>query len=151
VRITAGSWKSRGVSYAYGTSTEIHSDAIVFATPDDAEKTVAVYTAPRVVGCLKHAFQRAFRNGKSVDLRRISTSVLHRHRVADDLAAFRLTFKLAKDGRAYKYFLDTFFIRQDRAVAEFIYGQAFQPAPSRAEDLLARTIAQRGALSQPTD
>ena len=52
VKITAGSWKSRGVSYGYGTTAQIHSDAIVFATPADAQKTVAAYMAPSVIRCL---------------------------------------------------------------------------------------------------
>jgi hypothetical protein len=148
VTITAGSWKSHGVDFANGISTEVHSDAIIFATPADAQKTVAAYTAPSVMRCLEHRFTKAFRTGKDVKLRSVHTSALHRKRVADQFAGFRLTLNLAKDGHRYQYFLDTFFIRQDRAVAEFMYGNAFESPPSGTEDTLANAIAQRGALVQ---
>jgi hypothetical protein len=146
VTITAGSWKSHGVNLSYGTSTEIHSDAIVFASERDAQKTIALYTAPSVMRCLKHQFQKALRNG-SVQLRGVHLSRLNRHSVGDQTAGIRITLNLAKGRQPYQYFLDTFFIRQDRAVGMFSYGAAFKPAPSSTEDALADAIAQRGAFS----
>jgi hypothetical protein len=148
VTVTAGSWKSRGVSYSYTRSIEIHSDAIVFATPADAEKTVAASTSPSVLRCLRREFQKAFRSGNDITLRGVSTRVLHRHAVADELAGFRVTVNLSRFGSGYRYFLDTFVVRQGRAVGEFTYGSALQPAPSSFEATLVRAIAQRGALAR---
>jgi hypothetical protein len=147
VTITAGQWKSKGVSYANGISTEIHSDAIVFATPEDAQKTVAHYTGASMRACLRREIRKALRHS-DVKLRSATTSTLHRGQVADEFAGFRLTLNLEKGEKYYQYFFDTFFIRQDRAVAEFMYGSPYQPAPSGTEITLAKTIAQRGALVQ---
>ena len=146
VKITAGSWKSRGVSYAYGTTAQIHSDAIVFATPADAQKTVAAYMAPSVVRCLSRELRKEVHSSESVKLLGITTSVLRRHRVADELSGFRVTLNLAKGNHVFKFFVDGFMVRQDRAVAEFSYLNAFQPAPTSTEYTLAMAIAQRGAL-----
>jgi hypothetical protein len=147
VTITAGSWRSHGVDFANGIATEIHSDAIVFATPADAQKTVAAYTSSGVMRCLEQRYHKALRDG-DVKLRSVHTSVLHRRQVADQLAGFRLTLNLAKAGHRYQYFLDTFFIRQDRAVAELMYGNPYEPAPSSTEYTPANAVAQRGALVQ---
>ncbi len=147
VTITAGSWKSHGVDFANGIATEIHSDAIVFATPTDAQRTVAAYTSSSVMRCLERRYHKALRTG-DVKLRSVHTSVLHRRQVADGFAGFRVTLNLAKAGRRYQYFLDTFFIRQDRAVAEFMYGNPYEPASSSTEYTLANAVAQRGALVQ---
>ena len=76
----------------------------------------------------------------------ISTSVLRRHRVGDQLPGFRLTLNLAKGKRPFKFFIDGFMVRQDRALAEFSYMNAFQPAATGTEYTLAEAIAQRGAL-----
>ena len=146
VTITAGSWKSRGVSYGFGTTAQVHSDAIVFATPADAQKTVDAYMAPSVIRCVTRELRREFHRSKDVKLLGITTSVLRRHRVADELAGFRVTLNLAKGKRFFKFFVDGFMVRQDRAVAEFSYMNAFQPASTGTEYTLAQAIAQRGAL-----
>jgi hypothetical protein len=146
VKITAGNWKSRGVSYGFGTTAQVHSDAIVFATPADAQKTVDAYMAPSVMRCLTRELHREFRGSRDVKLLGITSSVLRRHRVADELAGFRVTLNLAKGKRFFKFFIDGFMVRQDRAVAEFSYMNAFQPPATGTEYTLAEAIAQRGAL-----
>ena len=146
VKITAGSWKSRGVSYAYGTTAQVHSDAIVVATPADALKTVDAYMAPSVIRCITHELRHEFHRSKDLTLLGITTSVLRRHRVADELSGFRVTLNLAKGKRFFKFFIDGFMVRQDRAVAQFTYMNAFQPAQTGTEYTLAEAIAQRGAL-----
>ena len=146
VKITAGSWKSRGVSYGYGTTAQVHSDAIILATPADAQKTVDAYMAPSVIRCLSHELRKEFRGSKSVKLLGITTSTLRRHRVGDELSGFRVTLNLAKGKHVFKFFVDGFMIRQDRAVAQFSYMNAFQPAPTATEYTLAEAVAQRGAL-----
>jgi hypothetical protein len=146
VKITAGNWKSRGVSYGFGTTAQVHSDAIVFATPADAQKTVDAYMAPSVIRCVTRELHREFRGSKHVKLLGITSSVLRRHRVADELAGFRVTLNLAKGKRFFKFFIDGFLVRQDRAVAEFSYMNAFQPPSTGTEYTLAQAIAQRGAL-----
>jgi hypothetical protein len=146
VKITAGSWKSRGVTYAYGTTAQVHSDAIVFASPADAQKTVDAYMAPSVIRCLSRELRKEFRGSKSVKLLGMTTSTLRRHRVADELSGFRVTLNLAKGKHVFKFFVDGFMVRQDRAVAQFSYMNAFQPAPTGTEYTLAEAIAQRGAL-----
>ena len=146
VKITAGSWTSRGVSYGFGTTAQVHSDAIVFATPADAQKTVDAYMAPSVIRCVTRELRKEFHGSHDVKLLGITTSVLQRHRVADELAGFRVTLNLAKGKRFFKFFIDGFMVRQDRAVAEFSYMNAFQPASTGTEYTLAQAIAQRGAL-----
>lgn len=148
VKITAGSWKSRGVDFGFGTTAQIHSDAIVFATVADAQKTVDANMQASTVQCVKHQLTKQIKDQKSVKLLGISSSVLRRHRVGDGLSAIRLTLNLAKGKHQFKLFLDAFLVRQDRAVAEFTYMNAFQPAPTSTEYTLAETIAQRGALVQ---
>jgi hypothetical protein len=149
VKITAGSWKSRGVDFGFGTTAQIHSDAIVFASAADAQKTVDANMKASVIRCVKHELTKDFRkHAKSVKLLGVSSSILRRHRVGDGLAGIRLTLNLAHGKKQYKFFLDAFLVRQDRALAEFTYMNAFQPAPASTEYGLAETIAQRGALSQ---
>jgi hypothetical protein len=148
VNITAGGWKSRGVSYGFGTTAQIHSDAIVFATAADAQKTVDAYMRPSVTRCLGHELVKQFRSDGSLKLLGISTSVLRRHRVADGLSGIRLTLNLAKGNQRFRFFIDALLVRQDRAVGEFSYMNAFRPVPTSTEYTLAEAIAQRGALSQ---
>jgi hypothetical protein len=149
VKITAGNWKSRGVDFGFGTTAQIHSDAIVFASVADAQKTAATSLNASAVRCEKRELVKQFRKtGKSVKLLGISSSVLRRHKVGDGLSAIRLTLNLAKGKTKFKFFVDAFLIRQDRALAEFTYMNAFQPAPTSTEYGLAETIAQRGALTQ---
>jgi hypothetical protein len=149
VKITAGSWKSRGVSYGFGTTAQIHSDAIVFASVADAQKTLAANMKPSVIQCVKRELVKEFRSEKSsVKLLGISTSVLHPHPVGDQLSGIRLKLNLAKGKQPFKFFLDAFIVRQDRALAEFSYMNAFRPVPSSTELTLAQAIAQRGALTQ---
>ena len=149
VQITAGSWKSRGVYYGFGTTAQVHSDAIIFATAADAQKTLDANMKPSVVRCLKHELVKQFRTDKgSLKLLGISTSVLRRHPVADQLSGIRLTLNLAKGTHPFKFFVDALLVRQGRALAEFSYMNAFHPVPSSTEYTLAQAIAQRGALSQ---
>jgi hypothetical protein len=148
VKITAGSWKSRGVSYGFGTTAQVHSDAIVFAAPADAQKTVDAYMAPSVIRCITRQLRKEFHGSKDVKLLGITTSVLRRHRVADELSGFRVTLNLAKGKRFFKFFIDGFMVREDRAVAQFSYMNAFQPAATGTEYTLAQAIAQRGALGK---
>jgi hypothetical protein len=149
VKITAGSWKSRGVDFGFGTTAQIHSDAIVFASAADAQKTVDANMKASVIRCVEHELTKDFRkNAKSVKLLGVSSSILRRHQVGDGLSGIRLTLNLAHGKKQYKFFLDAFLVRQDRALAEFTYMNAFQPAPTSTEYGLAETIAQRGALSQ---
>jgi hypothetical protein len=149
VTITAGSWKSRGVSYGFGTTAQVHSDAIVFATVADAQKTLDANMKPSVVRCVKRELVKQFRSGKgNLKLLGISTSVLRRHRVADQLSGIRLTLNLEKGNHPFKFFVDALIVRQDRALAEFSYMNAFRPVPSGTEYTLAQAIAQRGALGQ---
>ena len=149
VKITAGSWKSRGASYGFGTTAQIHSDAIVFASEADAQKTLAANMKPSVIQCVKRELVKEFRSEKSsVKLLGISTSVLHPQRAGDQLSGIRLKLNLAKGKQPFKFFLDAFIVRQDRALAEFTYMNAFHPVPSSTEYTLAQAIAQRGALSQ---
>jgi len=147
VTITAGGWKSRGVDYGYGTTAQVHSDAIVFATAADAQKTIAAYMKPSTVTCMKHEVVRQFKNGK-VKLLGVSSSVLRRHLVGDQFQGLRLTLNLAKGKSQFKLFIDAFMVRQDRALAEFSYMNAFRPAETSTEYTLAEAIAQRGALGQ---
>jgi hypothetical protein len=148
VTITAGSWKSRGVDFGFGTTAQIHSDAIVFASPADVQKVVAANMSPGVIRCVKRQFTKQLRDEKEIRLLGISTTVLKRHRVADGLSAIRLTLNLAKGRRQFKFFVDAFLVQQDRALAEFIYMNAFRPAQTTTEYTLAEAIAQRGALVQ---
>ena len=148
VQITAGSWKSRGVDFGFGTTAQIHSDAIVFASAADAEKTVTANMQASTIQCVKRELTKQFKGEKSVKLLGISTSVLRRHKVADGLSAVRLTLNLAKGKAKFKFFVDAFLIRQHRALAEFTYMNAFRPAETSTEDTLAQTIAQRGAIIQ---
>jgi len=148
VQITAGSWTSRGVDFGFGTTGQIHSDAIVFASTADVQKTVDANMKPGVVRCLKHEISKQLRDEKKVRLLGISSSVLHRKKVADGLSAIRLTVNLAKGRKQFSLFVDAFLVQEDRALGEFTYMNAFQPADSSTEDTLARTIAQRGALVQ---
>jgi hypothetical protein len=149
VKITAGSWKSRGVDYGFGTTAQIHSDAIVFASAADAQKTVDANMKASVIRCVKHELTKQFRKtAKSLKLLGISSSVLRRHQVGDGLSGIRITLNVAKGKARYKFFLDAFLVRDDRALAEFTYMNAFQPAPISTEYGLAETIAQRGALIQ---
>ena len=148
VKITAGSWKSRGVDFGFGTTASIHSDAIVFASAADAQKTVDANMSGKVIQCVERELKSQFKKAKSVKLLGISSSVLHRHPVGDGYSGIRLTMNVAKGKKVYKFFFDAFLVRQDRALAEFTYMNAFQPADSSTEDGLAETIAQRGALSQ---
>ena len=148
VQITAGNWKSRGVDFGFGTTGQIHSDAIVFASAADAEKTVAANMQASTVRCVKHELTKQFNHEKSVKLLGISSSVLRRHQVGDGLSAIRLTLNLAKGKTKFKFFVDAFLIRENRALAEFTYMNAFQPAETSTEYTLARTIAQRGAIVQ---
>jgi hypothetical protein len=148
VDITAGSWKSHGVSYAYGTTAAIESDAMVFATTADAQKTVDAFMKPSVVACFKREIKSEFHGKSNIKLRGISTGVLHRHKVGDGLTGFRVTLNLGKDGHPFMFFVDFVLVRQDRAVGEFSYMNAFQPASTGTEYTLAEAIAQRGALSR---
>ena len=147
VTITAGGWKSRGVSYGYGTTAQVHSDAIVFATAADAQKTIAAYMKPSTVTCMKHELVSQFKDEKKVKLLGVSTSILRRHLVGDQFQGVRLTLNLAKGKAQFKFFIDAFMVRQDRALAEFSYMNAFRPAATGTEYTLAEAIAQRGALS----
>jgi hypothetical protein len=149
VKITAGSWKSRGVDFGFGTTAAIHSDAIVFASAADAQKTVDANMQASVIQCVKHEITKQFRKqSKSLKLLGISSSILRRHQVGDGLSGIRLTMNLAKGKKEYKFFVDAFMVREKRALAEFTYWNAFQPAPTSTEYNLAETIAQRGALGQ---
>ena len=145
VKITAGSWKSRGVSYAYGTTAQIHSDAIVFATPADAQKTVAAYMAPSVVRCLSRG------SGRRSTPRERQAARYHDER-ASAASRRRRAVGLPRHAqpRQGQPCLQVLRRRlhgpQDRAVAEFSYLNAFQPAPTSTEYTLAMAIAQRGAL-----
>jgi hypothetical protein len=132
-----------------GTTAQVHSDAIVFATVADAQKTLDANMQPSVVRCVKRELVKQFRSAnRGVTLLGISTSVLHRHRVGDELAGIRLTLNLAKGKHPFKFFVDALLVRQDRALAEFSYMNAFEPVSSSTEYTLAEAIAQRGALSQ---
>lgn len=148
VTITAGSWKSRGVDFGFGTTAQVHSDAIVFASPDDAQKVVDANMSDGVIKCVKHEFTKQLKDEKSFRLLGISTTVLKRHKVADGLSGIRLTLNLAKGRKQFKFFVDAFLVQQDRALAEFTYMNAFRPAPTSTEYTLAEAIAQRGALVQ---
>ena len=149
VKITAGSWKSRGVDYGFGTTAQIHSDAIVFASAADAQKTVDANMKASVIQCVKHELTQQFRKtARSVKLLGITSSVLRRHKVGDGLSGIRLTLNVSKGKKLYKFFVDAFLVRYNRALAEFTYMNAFQPAPTSTEYGLAETIAQRGALIQ---
>ena len=149
VEITAGSWRSRGVDFGYGTTAQIHSDAIVFSSAADAQKTVAANMKASTITCLKREITKQFNDEKHVKLLGISTSVLRRHKVADGLSGIRLTLNMAKGEQRYRFFVDAFLVQEDRALAEFTYMNAFRPAETSTEDTLAQTIAQRGALIQP--
>lgn len=149
VKITAGSWKSRGVDFGFGTTGQIHSDAIVFASAADAQKTVAANMKSSVIHCVERELTKQFRKtAKTVKLLGISSSVLRRHQVGDGLSAIRLTLNLAKGKTKFRFFVDAFLIRENRALAEFTYMNAFQPAPTSTEYGLAETIVQRGAIVQ---
>jgi hypothetical protein len=148
VTISAGSWKSRGVDFGFGTTAQVHSDAIVFASADDAQKVVAANMSAGVIKCVKRAFTKQLKGEKSFKLLGISTTVLRRHKVADGLSAIRLTLNLAKGKKQFKFFVDAFLVQQDRALAEFTYMNAFRPASTATEYTLAEAIAQRGALVQ---
>lgn len=148
VEITAGNWKSRGVSFAFGTTAAIDSDAMVFATPADAQKTVAAYMDPSVTRCLERRVKKEFKDEKEVKLLGVSTSVLRRHKVADGLSGFRMVLNVDKGNRIYKLFIDYLMVRQDRALSEFSYSNWFSPVPISTEYTLANAVAQRGALSK---
>jgi hypothetical protein len=149
VKITAGSWNSRGVDFGFGTTAQIHSDAIVFASAADAQKTIDANMRASVIQCVKHELTKHFRKSAgSLKLLGVTSSVLRRHQVGDGFSGIRLTLNVAKGKKVYKFFFDAFLVRQDRALAEFTYMNAFQPAPTSTEYGLAKTIAQRGALSQ---
>jgi hypothetical protein len=148
VQITAGNWKSRGVDFGYGTTAQIHSDALVFASAADAQRTVDAYMKASTIKCVKRELAKQFQGSKRVKLLGISTSVLRRHKVADGLSGIRLTLNMAKGKEQYKFFVDAFLVQEDRALAEFTYMNAFRPAETSTEDTLAQTIAQRGALVQ---
>jgi hypothetical protein len=148
VQITAGSWKSRGVDFGYGTTAQIHSDAIVFASAADAQKTVDANMKASTIQCVKHELSKQFKGSKHIKLLGISTSVLRRHKVADGMSGIRLTLNLAEAKEKYKFFVDAFLVQEDRALAEFTYMNAFRPAQTSTEYTLAETIAQRGALVQ---
>jgi hypothetical protein len=148
VTITAGSWKSRGVDFGFGTTAQIHSDAIVFASAGDAQKVAAANMASGVIRCVKHELTKELKDEKEIRLLGISTSVLKRHKVGDNLSAIRLTLNLAKGKRQFKFFVDAFLLQEDRALAEFTYMNAFRPASTSTEYTLAEAIAQRGALVQ---
>jgi len=120
--------------------------AIVFATAADAQKTIAAYMKPSTVSCMKHELVTQFKDEKKVKLLGVSTSVLRRHLVGDQFRGVRLTLNLAKGKAQFKFFIDAFMVRQDRALAEFSYMNAFRPAATGTEYTLAEAIAQRGAL-----
>lgn len=147
-KISAGNWNSRGVDFGFGTTAQIHSDAIVFASAADAQKTVDANMQASTIQCVKRELTKQFKDEKSVKLLGISTSVLRRHRVADGLSGIRLTLNLAKGKTKFRFFLDAFLVRQDRALAEFTYMNAFRPAHTSTEYSLAEAIAQRGALNR---
>jgi hypothetical protein len=148
VQITAGSWKSRGVDFGFGTTAQVHSDAIVFASADDVQKVVDANLRPGVIRCVKREFTKQLRHEKHIKLLGISTTMLRRHKVADGLSAIRLTLNLAEGKKQFKFFVDAFLVQQDRALAEFTYMNAFRPAQTSTEYTLADAIAQRGALVQ---
>jgi hypothetical protein len=148
VTITAGSWNSRGVDFGFGTTAQIHSDAIVFSSAAEARETVDANMKSSTIQCVKRELTQQFKDSKHVKLLGVSTSVLRRDRVADGLSGIRLTLNMAKGKEQYKFYIDAFLVQEDRALAEFTYMNAFRPADTSTEDALAQTIAQRGALVQ---
>src|SRR5204862_7448086 len=91
VKITAGSWKSRGVSYAYGTTAQVHPDAIVVATPADALKTVDGYMAPSVIRRITPALRPELRPSTEPSRHGTTPGVPPRHRAADERPGCPLT------------------------------------------------------------
>jgi hypothetical protein len=147
VDITAGNWNNRGVAFAFGTTAQVESDAMVFATAADAQKTVDAFMQPKVLRCLKREVENHFHPKNGVKLLGMTNSRLRPQQVADGLSGFRLVLNLGKGNRLYKFFVDFLIVRQDRALGQFSYMNAFEPAPISTEYTLAQAIAQRGALA----
>ena len=145
VHITAGGWKNPGVAFANGSLASVESDAIVFATPADAQSVLDDYTRPATVRCLERQVRQQFHPRHGVSLLGISTRMLERRPVADAFDGYRLTANMSKGKRIYQVYADVFLVRQDRALAAFTYVNAFTPAPANQENALARAVADRGA------
>jgi hypothetical protein len=148
VSITAGSWTNRGVAFMYGSRASIESDALVFATPKDAETALAAFMQRSNIRCLEREMKAEFKPRHGLRLLGLTDRLLARRGVGDAFDGYRVTMNLARGKRIYQIYADVLVMRQDRAIAAFTYANAYEPAPETAELSIAQALANRGALAE---